>query len=349
MDRTVKLGSIFPLTLALALVAGCGGEPSEASGSEGAGAGATSGAGASSSGTGASTGEGGSGGFVNPAGESVTLTLEPFDVQSGTERQVCKTVNLPIDAPIDVVRLKSTMQGTSHHFNVYKALGSDPAAPVSEGESTVHDCAPAAEQLNGEAAYIFGAAVPERTMETPAGVAFHLEPGHRIILEQHVINAGGEVIQGGAEIELLAAAPELTIEHHADIIWFATWGFYLPPNEETSATDHCTVPYDVEVFGLSSHTHKLGSHFSIEKWTSGGTEHLYDNTDWSHPLYMEFDPTLSLATGEGLEWTCTWTNTTGGLVTPGKNSTDEMCMTFAAAYPKATLSADPIQCNNGGF
>ena len=64
---------------------------------------------------------------------------------------------------------------------------------------------------------------------------------------------------------------------------------------------------------------------------------------------MRRAPTLALAQGEGLEWTCTWTNTTSSAVGPGKDSTDEMCITFAAAYPKDTLSGDPIMCNQGGF
>lgn len=340
--------------LALALVA-CGDDGSsatEGTGPSGAGAG-PSGAGAagpSGSGSGAEpSGSGGSGGFANPVGESVTLELEPFDVQPGTERQVCKIVNLPVDVPIDVVRLHSTMGDVSHHFNVYKVIAANKLDPVTADESTVHDCSPASEQLGGEAAYIFGSALPERTVETPAGVAYHLEPGQRIILEQHVINATQGVIQGGVTFDLLGAAPDAEIEHHADIIWFANWSFFLQPNQETSSTQYCTVPYDVEIFGLSSHTHKLGKHFSIEKWVGGETEHLYDSEDWSHPPYMEPEPRIQLAAGEGLEWTCTWQNPTSGTVIPGKESTNEMCITFASAYPTGSLSGDPIQCNKYPF
>jgi hypothetical protein len=309
---------------------------------------ATAGNGAAGSGT---TGGGGSSsttssgaGASAPVGESITLTLDPFDVPPGTERQVCKIVNLPADVPFDVVRFRSAMEGTSHHFNAYKAL-TNTTDPVSAAEGEVHDCSPASEQLSGDAAYIFGSATPERTVDMPKGVAFHLVPQQRILLEQHVINASPNVIQGGVTFELSSPADSTAIAHHADVIWFANWGFFLPPNQESSATTHCTVPYAVEVFGLMSHTHKLGSHFSIEKWTSGGTTNLYESEDWSHPAYNQYDPTVALAMGEGLEWTCTWNNTTPGLVVPGKESTDEMCMTFAYAYPKDGLSGDPIQCN----
>ena len=80
--------------------------------------------------------------------------------------------------------------------------------------------------------------------------------------------------------------------------------------------------------------------------TAAGLEHIYDSTDWAHPLFMDFPTPFHLAAGDGLEWTCTYMNTTGGTVTAGQNSTDEMCMTFAYAYPTDSLSAPPHQCNN---
>ncbi len=139
--------------------------------------------------------------------------------------------------------------------------------------------------------------------------------------------------------------PGEVIEHHADIIWFANWGFFLPPGQETSDTTSCAVPYDVEIFGLMSHFHELGTNFTIEAIKAGEAAQVYEDDDWAHPKYQSFAPTLSLAAGDKIRWTCTWNNTRDGYVLPNKGSKDEMCMVFAAAYPKAGLSGDPIQCN----
>jgi hypothetical protein len=324
--RTLAL----PLLLALAA---CGGDPADTSSSTSESSGTPSG------------GTGGDGGGSSvPTGQSLKLEIEAFDVQPGTERQVCKIINLPADKPFDVVRFQSKMVGVSHHFNVYKAL-TNPTEPATESERAVHDCEPGSDQLNGDAAYIFGSATPERAVDMPPAVAFHLEPGQRIILEQHVINTSPSVIQGGVSFEIWGPESKAQIEHHADVMWFANWAFFIQPNQETSFTKHCTVPYGVEVFGLMSHTHGLGTHFSIETWKDGVTDHLYDSTDWKHPIYQQHNPPFSLAAGEGLEWTCTWTNPTPNIVGPGKNSTDEMCMTFAYAYPTEGMAGDPIQCN----
>lgn len=283
-------------------------------------------------------------------GPILPLTMDAFTVQPGSERQVCRTINLPVDEPIDVVAFHATMEGVSHHFNLYKVIDDKAFEPVSEYESSVHDCSPADEQLSGDAAYMFGSATPTRTMTTPPGVAFHLEPGQRLILEQHVINYTLEPIEGGVLLELEGASPDDVVEHHADIIWFATWAFALLPGLEASKTDSCKVPYDVEVFGLMSHFHELGTLFTVEHVPAGGEAvHVYEDDDWAHPEYREYQPPLSLAAGDALRWTCNWFNYKDKFVGPGPLSTDEMCILFAAAYPKNTLSGDPIQCNKYSF
>jgi len=274
----------------------------------------------------------------------LSYAIEPITVQPGEERQMCRTINIPTDAPFDIVRFDSTMIGLSHHFNLYKVSDGSAFNPVTPDEAAVHDCAPAAEQLRGDAAYIFGSA-SDWVMETPPGVAFHLLPGQRLILEYHAINYTLDPIEASLEVNLTGPAPDAVIEHHADIIWFASWGFFLPPGKETSDTAKCAIPYDVEIFGLMGHFHELGTNFVVEALHDGTPTEVYQDDDWQHPLYQAFAPTLSLAAGDPIRWTCTWNNTRDGLVMPDKGSQDEMCKFFAAAYPKNTLSADPIQCN----
>jgi hypothetical protein len=286
---------------------------------------------------------------ANPTGVAVRLAIEPFTVPAGTERQVCKRVNLPVDQPTDFVRLRSTMVGTSHHFNVYKAIGDGATDPVPAGETIVHDCPPASDQLGGSAAYIFGASSTEKIFDTPESVAFHFEPGQVLILEHHVINATSAVIEGEASFELVAAAPDADIQHHADVMWLGNWYFYIPPGQESSATEMCKVDYDVEIFGLWSHFHEMGVHFSIEHWTPSGTTHIYESSDWAHPVFKQFAPAYTLRAGEGIEWTCTWFNTRPNAIIPGQNSTDEMCIAFGVGYPKNSLSAPPISCNPPWF
>ncbi|MFT7583000.1 MAG: hypothetical protein ACI9MR_004686 [Myxococcota bacterium] len=283
----------------------------------------------------------------NPIGTKHSFTLAPFTVPAGTERQVCRTINLPIDTPIDVVRIAATMDGRSHHFNLYKVIDDRKFEPVSDAETTVHNCDPADEQLSGDAAYIYGSALPQRTFDTPEGIAFRLEPGQRLILEQHIINYTDAPMEGGVALDLYDAGDTAQIEHLSDIIWFANWGFGLmEPGKEHSDDASCTVPYDVEIFGMMSHFHALGILFEVDLVRTDGTiERVYSDDDWAHPTYQEYDPPLILRAGESVRWKCTWDNVGSTWIGAGKNSTDEMCMVFIAAYPMNTMAGDPIQCN----
>jgi hypothetical protein len=313
-------------------------------------AGCTSGPGASGDDDDDTADAGGGGGIDAAPGDPslVPFTIEPFDVEGGSERQVCKVVNIPDGVTIDVVKLTSTMVGESHHFNAYKVLDADQFAPATPAEAAVHDCEPASGQLDGTAAYFYGASLPEKTLELPAEVAFHFEPGQRIVLEQHVINAGDGVTQGGVSFELHGAAPGATIAHRADIGWFGNWSFFLQSGTSSSTT-MCAVDYPIEIFGLASHTHSLGVNFEISTMTAQGTQSVYESTDWRHPLYQTYAPTLVLEAGDALQWTCTWNNTSGGLVLPGKNSTDEMCIAFAYFYARDSLEGAPLNCNEFPF
>jgi hypothetical protein len=281
---------------------------------------------------------------VNPLGPSVKFAIESITVEPGEERQVCKTVQVP-GGGLEVVRFHSKMQGLSHHFNLYKVIDGTRFDVPSPEDARTHDCAPAAEQLRGDAAYIFGAATSERIMDTPPNVAFRLEPGQRLILEFHAINYTLDPIEADVEVELVTAGEGASIEHHADIMWLANWGFFLPPGAETSDEATCAMPYDVEIFGVMSHFHELGTLFEIRATQDGETTKIYEDDDWAHPKYEAFTPPLSLSAGDELSWTCTWFNSRDEIVVPAKSSKDEMCMVFAAAYPKVGLSAEPFQCN----
>jgi hypothetical protein len=285
-----------------------------------------------------------------PAANVIRLQIDRFTAPPGRERQVCKQYNLPVTEAVDVVSLRSSMSGLSHHFNVYKKLGSGASDPIAPSQGDVHDCAPASGQLEGSEAYLFGASSPTSSIDLPPGVAFHLEPGQVITLEHHVINAGEAEIDADAYIDLVVADPDDTIEHYADVMWMGNWAFYNPPGQESSATERCVIDYDIEVLRLSSHFHATGTHFSIEHWKPGGqTTHLYDSYDWAHPVAQWHDPPIHIAAGEGIEWTCTWFNSTSQAIIPGEESTDEMCIAFGLGYPKNSLSAEPINCNPPWF
>ncbi len=320
--------------------AGSAGSAGSAGAAGRAGAGGSAGTGGNGGGGTGGAGSGGSGVDPSLLGEALPLEIEQFTARAGSERQVCKYVNLNNPAPLEIVKFSAHMVGKSHHFNVYKMLTARP-----DGNTTVQDCPPAGDQISGRAAYIFGSGQADYERLMPAGVGFKLEANAQILLEMHVINATQSEMPASAHFEMTKPSATNRIQHHADMMWLFKAGIYLPPGMETSGSAHCEVPYPVKVFGMLTHTHSLGTHTSVETKKGQAVEHLYDSYDWQHPPYQTWDTPFDLEMGQGFQWTCTWNNTTTHNVTFGQSSTDEMCILFVAAYPRDTLDMPPIQCN----
>jgi hypothetical protein len=86
---------------------------------------------------------------------------------------------------------------------------------------------------------------------------------------------------------------------------------------------------------LTGHQHKLGTGFTIELASSAldtGSP-LYKNLDWAEPPLTIFNPPIAPSAGQGLRFTCTYNNTTPGIVTFGEGADQEMCFLWAYYYP----------------
>ena len=83
-------------------------------------------------------------------------------------------------------------------------------------------------------------------------------------------------------------------------------GWLADPGTAELSASGSQVPEGSQVFAFTSHTHRLGTGFTIERSTDfevPGTL-LYENSDWEHPPLQQYDDDhiLSFAPGEGLRW-----------------------------------------------
>ena len=84
---------------------------------------------------------------------------------------------------------------------------------------------------------------------------------------------------------------------------------------------------------LTSHFHKMGESFVIK--ILGGArngETVYENTDWQHPLVINYATPIQLNAGEGLTSVVTYNNTSNKTVSFGLTSEDEMNIIFGYYY-----------------
>jgi hypothetical protein len=168
--------------------------------------------------------------------------------------------------------------------------------------------------------------------EFPAGVALKMPAHHRLDVNLHYVNKGTSPIEGECYINFYKADPSV-IHHEAKSIYFSTEDIYLLPKRKTIVIKEFISTTPMNIFMLTSHTHKLGEYFDIQiKGGARNGEIIYSSGSWHHPLIKTFTEPVELMVGEGLRMIITYNNTTNQLVKFGLKSDDEMAIIFGYYY-----------------
>jgi hypothetical protein len=288
------------------------------------------------------------GDMANPApANAIDLNSGMISVGAGVERTVCMTGQMPITSPIDVTEI-STRQQLTHHVIFYKYL----QGGVPQVNPVPTDCQPL-DLFNGgqlkAPLFIGESADPsENVLKMPPNVVYHMEPTDYYAIEIHIINASLNPINLSVDVYLTPATPNSSVQY-ADMLFFNNTkgldksydgiGVGLPPMANTTIDpSYGAVNPKLNVFGLTTHQHHLGTGISVYK-ASGPSDPgtlLFTNTDWQHPaLYrLPDDAPLTFPDGGGLRWICSYDNTTTSYVEFGQSAlTNEMCITWGYYYP----------------
>jgi hypothetical protein len=280
-----------------------------------------SGGDASTSATGATTGAGGS----DP--NSVTITLDSFDVPPGAEVYKCQNFSNPFGGIAEVRAFESHMSAGSHHLLLFYKNG------VSDGP--LEDCSglefaptPYSTQLKDD------------TVAFPTGVAAEIPAAQGLRVQSHYLNVTGQTITAHVEITFHLADPA-TVTDHAGVMFIVQPDIQVAPNSTQVVSYDCNVPTDMHVMKAASHMHSHGSKFTS---TVAGVP-FYDTTTWDEPAPTVFDPTMDLKSGDPLHFECTFVNDTSSTLTFGESAkTNEMCILVASYYP-ALAGFPTIDCH----
>src|SRR5262245_23274884 len=281
------------------------------------------------------SGSGGAGGSAGGVGSGYTmaaeLTIGPFDLPSGMEVTKCITLRIPTTASIDVTRIESTLAAGSHHLILYKSTD------TAEAPTPV-DCRPFVGIITGTIP-LYIAESPEARLDLPPGIAYAIPAGQMYRLEAHYINTTTAPITGRGSVRLFTYAQPGQVTDHANIAFWGNAAISLPPDGQQHSvgpTWHA-INDGRTVFGMTTHTHRLGVDAKIE-YASSLTDPgrlLLDNPNWDNPPLLLVDPPMKIPAGMGFRFTCTYVNNTGATVTFGESATDEMCFIWTYYYPDA--------------
>jgi hypothetical protein len=261
---------------------------------------------------------------------SFTLTLGSWNMSPAEETTRCVVKRLGNADTIRVSQIRTNLSRGSHHFIVYKS-------PDTVEQTAPFPCAPFSETLNGQTVPLMISQIREETLTLPDGVAFELAPNQMIRLEAHYLNYFPEPIDTGAEVTF-ELAPSTATEL-ADFMFYGTTQVYIPAGQKvTTPWKFHPVPTGVKVFGLTGHTHALGTNVEIEKATTRTDPGLsvYPPEgrpfDWAEAPIAHFEPPLDFE-GDGFRFRCSWNNTTQRDAHFGESATQEMCFFWAYYYP----------------
>ncbi len=270
----------------------------------------------------------------NPA-DGFQLKIDPFSVNSNTEREVFVSRLAPNASTIYVNKFVLQGRTNSHHFVLYGFQNPILLPPVNTlrdlyNPDGSYNTATFAQMQNH--VFLGGGTDVNQTFTFPAGVALKFTANTPLDLNAHYFNKQTSSLIGENYVNLYTV-PQATVTKEAKSINFANYNFSIPANTRKIITTDFTFAQAVTIITLTSHFHKTGEKFQIK--INGGARHgqiVYENADWEHPLVLNLTTPIQLNAGEGLTSVVTYNNTTNKTLSFGLTSEDEMNIIFGYYY-----------------
>jgi hypothetical protein len=337
---------------------GAGG--SDATGSS-TGAGGMSGAGGATGaggagGSGGATGVGGAGGSMPPVGwptdcqqrykllahgRSQPGDTSKFNVSGAPQKQFYQCFFFKVPYGTDVVQalqFSPIIDDTRvvHHWILY---GSD-TATGTDGQVGGGGCS------NG--AFVAGWAPGGRTTNLPPDVGLQMPSGSSatLALEIHYNNLASytdALDASGVEF----CTTKTFRPNTAAVHWLGSNAISVLPHQTKDVVSTCdpTSTQPVHVLAESPHMHQTGVHAKLVLNRKSGTQEVLHDKPFAFADQQSYPLDVIVNDGDTLTTTCTFNNTTDGLVVFGPNTENEMCYNFVTAYPAGGLSG-PMGANH---
>lgn len=256
----------------------------------------------------------------------------PF-AMSGQEVYACYGFDIPAGAKHHVTQIQVHLDNKSivHHVLLLESPTSVSGTPT--------DCS-AAPGLGQPMLYAW--APGGNPLVLPPEAGFPQDQTTHYLIQIHynnAVNLPNPVDSTGFD---LCTTPNLR-KYDADVIAFGTEAISIPAHASATSTSCFTVPSSLggrTFFSAFPHMHKLGTTIATELRAADGGAPV----DMGAIAHWQFSdqPWLPISavanTGDVIRASCSWNNPGSATVSFGEYTTDEMCFSFSAYYPKADSS-----------
>jgi hypothetical protein len=268
-------------------------------------------------------------------GEGYQLKVDKFLIQPNFEREVFVRKPIGNKEDIYVNRFIFKSRPNSHHMVVYDFRDKTLLPPLDD----MRDLRNPDNTLNILTAFsasnhIFlgGGTDAQQEYTFPEGTALLLPANATVDLNPHYFNKTNDVKYGENYVNFFTT-DKANVKNVVRMLDYANQSISIEPNTRKTFTKSWNFAAKSNVVMLTSHTHKLGEKFLIK--IKGGPRDgtiVYENTDWEHPLILNFKTPLIIEKGEGLTSEVTYFNNTSKKVSFGLTSDDEMNIIFGYYY-----------------
>jgi hypothetical protein len=241
-----------------------------------------------------------------------------MEVQQGVERQDCYFTVMPdlnAGQPYYIDHIRLGVNPGSHHANIFRVktvvlLDGEDGDVVNDGEcfksSNWADWPLVANNQDSSADD------PYFDWNLPAGVAFRFEPGEKIMVQTHYVNASTQETpqRGKVVVDMYRSDDAAPIEMGT---LFATQQSIRVCESQpvVSFSGACAFPTGtINIAGANGHFHSRGTKFEMFAWDGISEEKpaeefkFYTSTSWDDPPMSVGEPLRTLPSGGGVYWTC---------------------------------------------
>jgi hypothetical protein len=272
-------------------------------------------------------GDGGTVGTDGNGGQTVTLTMGPFNVPHGADSYHCQNFKNPFGGmDVEVASFESHMTTGSHHALLFFQPGGQ-NGPIEDCSGLEFFATPYSTQR------------PDFQVNYPDGVAALIPASQGLRINAHYVNTTNADTTATVTMILHLAKPG-TVHDHAGTLFFSNVSLNIPPAGVSTQSASCMISPAINLLVAQSHMHHHGIGFVA---TSGSGQMLFQSNSWSDPPAGRFQPPIALPANTAIHWSCTYDNETGAAIHFGESAiTDEMCIFAGQYYPVPTGATNPV-------
>ncbi len=272
-------------------------------------------------------------------GEGFQVHLGPFFLKPGDEIEFLKKHSLKLDEDLEVNRISAFLHPFSHHFILYKFRNQEVSDAKTDAMRVV---SLSGENPFGTATELVAVWQTNKDFVLPEGTAFKWEKESVLDLNYHILNYSTNNVLAADVYFNVYTQPQNddNKEMFSDLL--LNTGIFIPNDgQETIHSGEIGFNGPINIWSVSSHTHKYGKDFDVYLEDENGEKGVqvfegkfnFDYTvytdyyDYAHPPFREFDKFLRLPSSQDLIHEAMFINDGPENVNFGLTTNDEMMIT----------------------